>query len=438
MKWDNNPSFDVYINIPYEINGNIDKFNTSSGYYNDICYVATSNDGTDISLKDRKNEYIEGDNIICQDDCNFASYNSKNKKAKCECSVKDSNSSFADMIINKTKLFENLKDIKNIVNLNILLCYNELISFISFIRIIKNISSLIIISIIIFHIISIIIFYISQLNKIIKNIKDIIFGITNIHLIKKGSKIKKVKPKLVVRQVKPQKEIIKLNAKQNKSKKIRNKRINNNIFLYKNKYINNNIKITTNIISTKKMNSKRSFLMSKNSEQNKIKMIQSIMNYNNDEINILPYNLALIYDRRTFCQYYNALLKVKHNLIFSFCNNNDYNSGIIKMDLFFVRFTIFLTINALFFNDDTMHKIYVKKGKYDLETQIPITIYSSLISMILNTPLSLLGLSSDRIISFKQIRIPKRINKRGDELISCLKIKFALFFLISLIFLLFF
>ena len=209
----------LYINIPYEINGNIDKFNTSSGYFNDICYVATSNDGTDISLKDRKNEYIEGDNIICQDDCNFAAYNSKNKKAKCECSVKDSNSSFADMIINKTKLFENLKDIKNIVNLNILLCYNELISFISFIRIIKNISSLIIISIIIFHIISIIIFYISQLNKIIKNIKDIIFGITNIHLIKKGSKIKKVKPKLVVRQVKPQKEIIKLNAKQNKSKK---------------------------------------------------------------------------------------------------------------------------------------------------------------------------------------------------------------------------
>ena len=32
------------------------------------------------------------------------------------------------------------------------------------------------------------------------------------------------------------------------------------------------------------MNSKRSFLMSKNSEQNKIKMIQSIMNYNNDTV----------------------------------------------------------------------------------------------------------------------------------------------------------
>ena len=253
----------------------------------------------------------------------------KLKIAKCECYAKESNSSFADLIINKTKLFENLKDIKNFVNLNILLCYDELILFISIIRIIYNISSLIIICIIIFHIISIIFFYISQLNKIVK---DIIFGKTNINLIKKDSKKKNIKPK-TVKKGNHKKEIIKLNTIKNKPKKVRNKRINKNIFLYKNKYINNNIKITTNIISTKKMNSKRSFLMSKNSEQNKIKMIQSIMNYNNDEINILPYNLALIYDKRTYCEYYNSLLKAKHNLIFSFCNINDYNPGIIKIDL---------------------------------------------------------------------------------------------------------
>ena len=39
--------------IPIEINENIDKFNISSGYYNDICYTTTSEDGTDIVLKDR-------------------------------------------------------------------------------------------------------------------------------------------------------------------------------------------------------------------------------------------------------------------------------------------------------------------------------------------------------------------------------------------------
>jgi len=66
----------ISINIPIDINGNIDKLNISSGYFNDICYAATSDDGTDISLQDRKNEYIDGDNIICQDGCDFSSYNS--------------------------------------------------------------------------------------------------------------------------------------------------------------------------------------------------------------------------------------------------------------------------------------------------------------------------------------------------------------------------
>ena len=152
----------ISINIPYEINGNIDKYNTSSGYFNDICYTSTSNDGTDISLNDRKNEYIDGDNIICQEDCDFATYNSTTKKAKCECKAKDSNSSFADMIIDKNKLFENLKDIKNLINFNILICYKKLSSF-NFI--IYNVGCIIIAIIIIFHIIVIIIFYISQLKK---------------------------------------------------------------------------------------------------------------------------------------------------------------------------------------------------------------------------------------------------------------------------------
>ena len=61
-------------------------------------------------------------------------------------------------------------------------------------------------------------------------------------------------------------------------------------------------------------------------------------------------------------------------------------------------------VNDLFFNDETMHKIYVDKGIFDWETQIPITIYSFLISTILNIPLSLLGLSNESIIAFKHFR----------------------------------
>ena len=37
---------------------NIDKYNSSSGYYNDMCYITSSYYGTDISLKDRRNDFI--------------------------------------------------------------------------------------------------------------------------------------------------------------------------------------------------------------------------------------------------------------------------------------------------------------------------------------------------------------------------------------------
>ena len=108
------------------------------------------------------------------------------------------------------------------------------------------------------------------------------------------------------------------------------------------------------------------------------------------------------------------------------------------MDLFFIGFTIYYTINALFFTDDTMHKIYKSNGSFDLEVQIPIAIYSSLISMVLNTLLKILALSNNSIINFKQNKEKKDINQRGDDLNFKVKIKSFLFFILSFIFLLFF
>ena len=162
------------------------------------------------------------------------------------------------------------------------------------------------------------------------------------------------------------------------------------------------------------------------------------MEYTNDEINLLNYDLALLYDKRTYCQYYISLLRVKHNLIFSFYNNDDYNSRIIKINLFFIGLTIYYTVNTLFFSDDTMHKIYESKGSFDLAVQIPIAVYSSLISTILNAVLRLLALSSNDIIEFKQNENKNVLEKRGDNLKYKIRIKSNIYFIVSFIFLLFF
>ena len=162
------------------------------------------------------------------------------------------------------------------------------------------------------------------------------------------------------------------------------------------------------------------------------------LKYIDEEINELSYNLALIYDKRNFCQYYISLIKTKHILFLALFNCNDYNSGIIKIDLFFIGFAIEYTANALFYHDNTMHKIYQNKGQFDLETQLPIIVYSILISMILNLPWNFLALTNDAVISLKQSNLKTNIMKKLRNLKYVLTIKFILFFIIGLLLLIFF
>jgi hypothetical protein len=108
------------------------------------------------------------------------------------------------------------------------------------------------------------------------------------------------------------------------------------------------------------------------------------------------------------------------------------------MDLFFISLAGYYAINGLFFNDDTMHKIYETKGKYNLEYNIPRIIYSSLISIVLNKILKVLALSNDAILDFKQIKNKNDIDKEKNNLLNKLKIKFILYYIISSILILFF
>ena len=162
------------------------------------------------------------------------------------------------------------------------------------------------------------------------------------------------------------------------------------------------------------------------------------MEYTDDEINILPYKLALQYDTRTFSEYYISLLRAKHDILFSFFYNNDYNSKIIKIDLFFVGFSIYYTVNTLFYTDGTMHNIYITNGSFGIEYQITKCVYSFIISFALNKLLKLFALSNNSIIDFKQDKNKKNISERGAVLKYALKLKFISYFAFSFIFLLFF
>ena len=108
------------------------------------------------------------------------------------------------------------------------------------------------------------------------------------------------------------------------------------------------------------------------------------------------------------------------------------------MFLFFFTFSLFFSINTLFFNDDIIHKIYEDKGKYDFSYYMPQIIYSVLISKCINSLIKILALSQINIIDIKKEDQKKLSIEKIRETLRKLKIKFIIFFIIAFIILLFF
>ena len=131
-------------------------------------------------------------------------------------------------------------------------------------------------------------------------------------------------------------------------------------------------------------------------------------------------------------------MKTKHLLIFTFCNFYDYNSIIIKICLFFFSFALYLTVNALFFTDSTMHDIYEDGGKYQFIYRLAHIIYSIIITTIINMIIKYLSLSEKDISNLKNSENNENFNEQIEKVFKCLIIRFTLFFDISILFLLLF
>ena len=88
-------------------------------------------------------------------------------------------------------------------------------------------------------------------------------------------------------------------------------------------------------------------------------------------------------------------------------------------------------MNAIFFVDDSIHKIYEEQGKYNFIYQIPQTLYSTIITQIISFLLENLSLSQDDFLSIKEKE--KLIKEETNRVKKSIKIKCLLFFVIGLI-----
>ena len=159
---------------------------------------------------------------------------------------------------------------------------------------------------------------------------------------------------------------------------------------------------------------------------------------NDSELNGLEYELAIKLDKRTYLQYYFSLLRKKQIFLFTFFSSKDYNLITIKLSLFLIFLSMYCVINALFFNDKTMHKIYINNGSFDIDNEIPQILISTLISFIINALLKKLSLSEPKLLELKKEEDIKKAIIKGKNLEKYFIFQFTLFFILTFVFMSFF
>ena len=153
------------------------------------------------------------------------------------------------------------------------------------------------------------------------------------------------------------------------------------------------------------------------------------------DLNTMVYKDALKYDKRKLIQYYISLLKIKNYILFAFFPNKDYNSTIIKISLFLIFFSIFYFINALFFDEPTIHKIYKDEGFYNFNFLVKHIFCSFAIAHTINTVLKFVFLSERNIFEIKIKKNSYDVSEKNEKRIV---IKYICLYSIGLAFLIFF
>ena len=434
---DLNECKDININllIPVKLNTSmLYLYNPDNEFYNDICTQHTSDGGTDMTLFDRQDQYNIQNMSVCESGCEFKNYDETTGKVKCECPIKTEHNFYG---IDPDKLLNKFKNVKQIINIMIVKCVKLVFSSDG---LKKNIGSYIIIGITTVSIILTILFY-----KVgLVSFKNFINEIINKKFNEKNLEKNNINPEFPPKKEDNKRRMSKSKNKRNSVMKNVENKINVESEEVLNVNDNENIKRRTSIKDDKQKNKKRRKSLK---SESKIKFEKetderniNIGAYLNDfELNNLSYDDALKYDKRNFWKYYLSLLKTKHLIIFTFYTKTDYNSRILKIILFLLSFTLFYTVNALFFTDSTMHQIYEDEGAFNFVYQIPQILYSTVISTVIKFIISFLSLTEKNFSKLNNnCKTKKEAKEEMNKIFRSALKKFIAFFSINFILLIIF
>ena len=123
----------------------------------------------------------------------------------------------------------------------------------------------------------------------------------------------------------------------------------------------------------------------------------------------------------------------------TFFTCNDHNLFYIKIEKFFILFCIDMTMNGLFFVHETMHRKYTENEDFTFIQKIPQYLFTLIVSHILEVILCYLSMTDTQYYQIKSLSVEDK--KKGEkilDILSCIKRKLYLFFIITFILFLFF
>ena len=475
---------DIKINIiipTYLSKEETERYNLSN---NEICYSYESENGKDVSLKDRKKE----DKSLCQSNCIYEGYDSYQKKIICRCedkieldtsdSSESSESSESMSIFKCTSYFFSKEGFQN------------------------NSGSYLLLSLIVLNIVTVVIFYqfkgkavldieinkLSNFNQINNynnaainnnmvynngynndynngyNINNGVnnnpnsnhithFNVDNNNSSKpkkkgrsnkrknsqksnkgKASKENEITPPQI--SFPPKKSKInkisgdlkvKVDSSQKPDSNIEFRNIENQGSLRNINNIpvlNNNINYNYNLPNNYQIN---------NQINNQIIIIEDMqcLNYNDYELNHMSYQEAIEKDKRTYCQYYLSLIKTGNMIFFTFILKTDYNPYLLKFSIFVLWFCFIMVVNTIFIGDVSL----INKNE-SFVYQIPQLIYIVIICVILTSLIKYFFLPEKDIVKLRNVQA-KGNNSEYTKITNYIKCKFKIYFLVDFILLFF-
>ena len=273
----------INIQIPVSINDNdIDKYNPSSEFYNDACNKHSNENGVDMTLYDRKNEFNEKNMSLCEKGCQFVNYNTSTKKVECDCLTKKNISLYIDDDSNKGDLVSKINNNdKSVSNLKVTECTNV---FTSPEEIKSNTGFFLLLLILAIFLVVFIIFYVKGKSNLERQIDNIIYEQFEKNKDSNNNN-KNQKNKIIKGKTKKGK---------NKNQKIKNsEQSKTNSLKIMNK--ENIGKDNTKKLNSKKLITNESVVNIKKNQNNKGQIVKNkkIPKLNDYELNNLSYNEAI-------------------------------------------------------------------------------------------------------------------------------------------------